>query len=457
MSDELPTAARVSDPGVRSLYRLENRWQSWLDVEVALAMAQAELGIIPQPAADAIARAARMEFLDRVRIDEGFARTGHTIVPLVWELSRIVGEPYGGWVHWGATTQNITQTGDLLVLRQTHRIFLRLIARALAAMADLAERGADMPIAGRTHGQHAVPATFGYKPAVWIDEMLRHVERLRQAAPRLFVAMLGGGAGTFASLGAQGPAVQASIGRALGMLPMHVPARTIGDHLAENICLLGLLAATCGKIAREIYTLMKTEYGEVEEPVPPGTVGSSTMPQKRNPKLCQDIIAAAAEVRGSVPLALEAMQTEHEADRTTSLIMEAAEARACIATGDMLARLVEVLKGLRLDPLRMRRNLDLGGGLIMAEAVMLDLGAAIGRQHAHDVVYDAAQAAFVEGRPFGKLLAEDPRVTAHLDSNAIEKLLDPTAYTGLCSEIARDAAARARTTAGEIAREVTTT
>jgi len=457
MSDELPTAARVSDPGVRSLYRLENRWQSWLDVEVALAVAQAELGIIPQPAADAIARAARMELLDRVRIDEGFARTGHTIVPLVWELSRIVGEPYGGWVHWGATTQNITQTGDLLVLRQAHRIFLRLIARALAAMADLAERGADMPIAGRTHGQHAVPATFGYKPAVWIDEMLRHVERLRQAAPRLFVAMLGGGAGTFASLGAQGPAVQASIGRALGMLPMHVPARTIGDHLAENICLLGLLAATCGKIAREIYTLMKTEYGEVEEPVPPGTVGSSTMPQKRNPKLCQDIIAAAAEVRGSVPLALEAMQTEHEADRTTSLIMEAAEARACIATGDMLARLVEVLKGLRLDPLRMRRNLDLGGGLIMAEAVMLDLGAAIGRQHAHDVVYDAAQAAFVEGRPFGKLLAEDLRVTAHLDSNAIEKLLDPTAYTGLCSEIARDAAARARTTAGEIAREVTTT
>jgi len=457
MSDELPTAARVSDPGVRALYRLENRWQSWLDVEVALAVAQAELGIIPQPAADAIARAARMELLDRVRIDEGFARTGHTIVPLVWELSRIVGEPYGGWVHWGATTQNITQTGDLLVLRQAHRIFLRLIARALAAMADLAERGADMPIAGRTHGQHAVPATFGYKPAVWIDEMLRHVERLRQAAPRLFVAMLGGGAGTFASLGAQGPAVQASIGRALGMLPMHVPARTIGDHLAENICLLGLLAATCGKIAREIYTLMKTEYGEVEEPVPPGTVGSSTMPQKRNPKLCQDIIAAAAEVRGSVPLALEAMQTEHEADRTTSLIMEAAEARACIATGDMLARLVEVLKGLRLDPLRMRRNLDLGGGLIMAEAVMLDLGAAIGRQHAHDVVYDAAQAAFVEGRPFGKLLAEDLRVTAHLDSNAIEKLLDPTAYTGLCSEIARDAAARARTTAGEIAREVTTT
>src|SRR6201993_5478222 len=204
MSDQLPTAARIPDPGIRALYRLENRWQAWLDVEVALARAQAELGIIPSDAAEAIARAARLQFLDRARIDEGFARTGHTMVPLVWELSRIVGEPHGGWVHWGATTQNITQTGDLLVLRQAHGIFFKLIADALDAAAVLAERGAEMPIAGRTHGQHAVPATFGYKVAVWIDELTRHVERLRQAAPRIFVAVLGGGAGTFASLGKNG-------------------------------------------------------------------------------------------------------------------------------------------------------------------------------------------------------------------------------------------------------------
>jgi 3-carboxy-cis,cis-muconate cycloisomerase len=452
MSDELPTGARVSDPGIRALYRLENRWQAWLDVEAALVRAQEELGIIPEGAATAIGHAAHLELLDRAHIDEGFARTGHTIVPLVWELSRVTGEPYGGWVHWGATTQNITQTGDLLVLRQAHGIFLRLIGEALSALADLAERGAEMPIAGRTHGQHALPATFGYKPAVWIDEMIRHVERFRQAAPRIFVAMLGGGAGTFASLGAQGPAVQAALAKHLGMQPMRVPSRTLGDHLAENICLMGLVAATSAKIAREIYTLMKTEFSEVEEPVPPGTVGSSTMPQKRNPKLCQDIIAAAAEVRANVPLALEAMQTEHEADRTTSLVMEAAEARAAIALGDALARLVEVLQGLRLDPARMRRNLDLGGGLIMAEAVMLNLGAKIGRQHAHDVVYDAAQAAFVEGRAFAELLAADPRVTAHLDRDAIAGLLDPTAYTGLCAEMARDAAARARAVTREIGR-----
>src|SRR5215469_11300732 len=247
-TDTLPTATRVLDPGIRALYRQENRWQAWLDVEVALARAQAELGIIPAAAADAIVAKAKLELLDRKRIDEGFARTGHTIVPLVWELSRVVGEPHGGWVHWGATTQNITQTGDLLVLRQAHAVFFRQIGEVLAAMAALAERTADMAMAGRTHGQHAVPATFGFKVAVWIDELLRHVERLRQLAPRLFVAMLGGAAGTYASLGKQGPLVQQGIARQLGFSSMSVPSRAQLDHLAENIAVLGLLAATCGKI-----------------------------------------------------------------------------------------------------------------------------------------------------------------------------------------------------------------
>src|SRR3954465_12283926 len=178
MSDELPTAARVADPGIRALYRIDNRWQAWLDVEVALAQAQAELDIIPKEAAEAIAAAARLDLLDRKRIDEGFARTGHTIVPLVWELSRIVGEPYGGWVHWGATTQNITQTGDTLLLREAHHTLLELLGDVLSAAAGLAERGAALAMAGRTHGQHAVPVTFGFKVAVWIDELLRHVDRL---------------------------------------------------------------------------------------------------------------------------------------------------------------------------------------------------------------------------------------------------------------------------------------
>ena len=191
MSDTLPTATRVADPGIRALYRQENRWQAWLDVEAALAVAQAGLGIIPRAAAEAIVAKSDLTLMDRARIDDGFARTGHTLVPLVWELGRIVGEPHGGWVHWGATTQNITQTGDLLVLRQAHAIFRGLIRDVLAAMADLAERGAEMPIAARTHGQHAVPGTFGYKVAAWIDELLRHVERLDQAALATAVKLAG--------------------------------------------------------------------------------------------------------------------------------------------------------------------------------------------------------------------------------------------------------------------------
>jgi 3-carboxy-cis,cis-muconate cycloisomerase len=444
MIDENPTASRVTDPGIRKLYRLEARWQAWLDVEAALAVAQAEVGMIPREAAEAIGRAARLELLDRARIDEATRRTSHTIVPLVWELSRVAGEAAGRWVHWGATTQNIVQTGELLQLRQAHGIFLGQLRDALAAMAELAERGAEMVLPGRTHGQHAVPATFGYKVAVWIDELLRHVERLRQVEPRIFVAMLGGGAGTFASLGAQGPEIQRRLGVRLGFGAMAVPSRTIGDHQAEYICLLGLLGATCGKIGRELYTLMKTEFGEVEEPVPPGTVGSSTMPQKRNPFLCQDMIAGAASLRATVGLALEAMQTEHEADRANTLMMREATERACVAMGDVLARLVAVTRGLRLDPARMRANLDLGGGLIMAEAVMLKLGEAIGRQVAHDVVYEAAQEAATSGKPFAELLAADTRVTKHVKPDAIAALIDPAGYTGLCAEMARTAAKRAR-------------
>ena len=449
MSEDNPTAARVPDPGIRALFTRDARWQAWLDVEAALARAQAELGIIPRDAADTIAKVARLDLLDRERIAEAEHRTAHTIVPLVWEVSRVAGDG-GRWVHWGATTQNITQTGDLLILRQAHRIFLKQIGGALAAMAQLAERGAEMAMPGRTHGQHAVPITFGFKIAVWIDEMIRHVERLREAEKRVFVTMFGGAAGTFASVGRHGPDIQAGMARYLRMPAMAVPARTIMDHRAEYVLLLGLLAATCGKIAREIYTLMKTEFGEVEEPVPPGTVGSSTMPQKRNPKFCQDIVAATSEIRSLVPLALEAAQTEHEADRTTSLMMQDATSRAAILTGDVLARLEQVLGGLRIDAARMRRNLDLSGGLIMAEAVMLKLGEAIGRQHAHDAVYDAAQAAATGGKSFAELLAADKRIAAHLSPGEVAELLDPTGYLGLCAEMSHEAARRARAAAQDL-------
>jgi len=447
---EEPTSLRIDDPGIRALFTEHARFQSWLDVEAALADAQAGLGIIPKHAAEEIRRKAHLKFLDLDAIRAGLAKTGHPIVPVVWALDKACDGDAGGYVHWGATTQNITQTGQLLQVRKAHAIFLRQLATLLVTLAGLAERTKDMLLPGRTHGQHAVPATFGYKVAVWVDELGRHVERLRGCEGRVFVAMLGGGAGTLASLGEAGLATQEKMAAALGMRPMPVPARTIGDHQAEYVLLLGMLASTCSKVGREIYTLMKQEFGEVEEPVPPGTVGSSTMPQKRNPKLSQDIIAAGAQIRAMVPLALEAMQTEHEADRTTSIMMGRAVVQACELTGDMLQRMIALFDGLHVFPERMRENLDLSGGLIMAEALMLELGKQIGRQRAHDAIYDAAQASVTASRPFRDLLAEDAHVSATLSPAQVDALLDPAQYTGLCRQFAERAAAAARETARSI-------
>jgi len=284
MQDE-PTSLRIEDPGVRALFTESALFQAWLDVEAASAQTQAQLGIIPDAAAREITRKAHLSCLDLAAARAGLAKTGHPLVPLIWELDRVCEGEAGGYIHWGATAQNITQTGQLLQVRRAHHIFLRQLATILGALADLADRTRDAVLPGRTHGQHAVPATFGFKVAVWIDELRRHVERLEGCEGRVFVAMLGGGAGTLASLGDLGLATQDGMAARLGMRSMPLPARTIGDHQAEYVALLGMLTAPGSKIGREIYTLMKQEFGEVEEPVPPGTVGSSTMPQKRNPKL----------------------------------------------------------------------------------------------------------------------------------------------------------------------------
>ena len=447
--EEAPVGARIADPGIRALLSREALWQSWLDVESALARAEADLGMIPAAAADEIARKARLELLDRARIEEGLRTSEHSLVPLIWELDRVCDGDAGGYVHWGATTQNITQTGHLLQVRRAHRVLLGQLGVVLGLLADLAERTAGDLLPARTHGQHAVPATFGFKVAAWIDELCRHVDRLRGCESRVFVTMLGGAAGTFASFGADGQRLQARLAELLETQPMGVPARTAGDHMAEYVTVLGLLAATCSKVAHEVFTLMKQEFGEVEEPFSAGLVGSSTMPQKRNPKLSQDIMAAAARIRAAVPLALEAMQTEHEADRTTTVMMSAALDESVILAGDILERMRVLFTGLRVFPDRMRRNLDLSGGLIMSEALMLELGRAIGRQRAHDAIYDAAQESAESGRPFRDLLAASAAVTERLSAEQIESLLDPAHHVGLCRELALQQAEHARAVARE--------
>src|SRR5512138_826454 len=235
---EEPTSLRIEDPGVRALFTETARFQSWLDVEAALAQAQAELGIIPGAAAREITGKAHLKYLDLAAVRAGLAKTGHPLVPLVWALDQACEGDAGGYVHWGATTQNVTQTGQLLQIRRAHEIFLRQLATVLTHLAGLAERTKDVLLPGRTHGQHAVPATFGFKVAVWIDELARHVERLRGCESRVFVAMLGGGAGTLASLGEPGLATQEKMAALLGLRPMPMPARTIGDHQAEYVLLL---------------------------------------------------------------------------------------------------------------------------------------------------------------------------------------------------------------------------
>ena len=435
---------------VAELFTEAATFQSYLEVESALARAQAVLGVIPQWAADTIATKARLELMDLKRVYEGLEKTGHPLVPLVWELDRICGPEAGGYIHWGATTQNITQTGKLLQVRKCHQYYLDSIGLLLLTLAGLAEKSKDYAMPGRTHGQHAVPATFGYKVAVWIDEIIRHVGRLKGCEERVFVSMLGGGAGTMASVGLEGLRTQDLIAENLGLSSMSMPSRTIGDHLTEYITILAMVAATASKMAREVYTLMKQEFGEVEEPVPVGAVGSSTMPQKRNPRLSQDVVAWAAEVRTFVPLALEAMQTEHEADKTTSMMINSAIDRVCELTGNIVQGLNEIFSDIRLFPERMRENLDLTGGLIMSERVMLALGSEMGRQRAHDAVYEAAQRSVNENRPFTETLSEEEEVASRLTNEEIRDLLDPEQYTGLCSYFAETFAEKARECAGEL-------
>ena len=419
-------------------------FQSYLDVEVALAKAQAKIGVIPEWAADIITEKAQIENINMDAVHEGLLKTGHPLVPLIWELDRVCGEKAGGYIHWGATTQNITQTGKLLLVKQCHDFYIKQLKQLLLTLAELADRTKDYALPGRTHGQHAVPATFGYKVAVWIDELSRHLNRLKGWEERGFVTMLGGGAGTMASVGKEGIETQNLMAEILGMGSMSMPSRVIGDHITEYVTILGLISATSSKMAREVYTMMKQEFGELEEPISEGSVGSSTMPQKRNPKRSNQIVASAAEVRTLVSLSLESMQTEHEADSALESMSTRALYGSCQLVGNILILLNELFSNIQVFPDRMRKNLDLSGGLIMSERVMLELGKKIGRQKAHDAVYEAAQKSVNQARPFTETLGEEPEVVNILNEEQIADLLDPEQYTGLCSYFAEVFAEKAR-------------
>jgi 3-carboxy-cis,cis-muconate cycloisomerase len=434
------TEGRVPDPGIARMFTRENRWQARLDVEAALALAEADAGLIPAESAKAIALTARIEKLDIRRVVAATAEASHPLVPLIEEFARAVGKQHGGWVHWGATTQNITQTADVLVLRDAHTAILRLLGRVLRAAAKQAENSAALPMAGRTHSQHAVPITFGFKVAVWIDELVAHAERLERLEDRLFCVLMGGAVGTFASFGGAGREVEAGVARRLGLNTMRVPSRSINDGIVELVLVLAQVAGTIGKIGKDIYALMQPEFAEAFEPMPEGIVGSSTMPHKRNPQLVLDMMTMSAELRALAAPALESMLHDQEANGAMTALLEDISASSAVLAGDMLARLDLVMTGLELDPDRMRSNIRLSEGMIGSESLMLALGEKIGRQRAHDVVYDVAQLAAISDAPFLELLSSDPVVSANFDVDEIHTLLDPSRYLGLSVEIARQMA-----------------
>ncbi|GGR19718.1 adenylosuccinate lyase [Deinococcus ruber] len=402
--------------------------------------------MIPQDAATQIAAAAHLHRLDAARIDADEYRTAHPLMPLINELARVVGESAGGWIHWGATTQNIQQTADVLGLRLALNLLTTQLCELLDALTMLTERSAHLVMAGRTHGQQAVPITFGFKAAIWTDAFLRHLERVQQLRPRLLTAMMGGAVGNFASLGDIGPAVQRRVAERLGLTPMPLPARSLADPFAELVCLLGMLAGTGASVAGEVARLMANEFGEVSEALGEGDVGSSTMPQKRNPKKSAAVITLSAQIRALVPLALEAMIHSHEVEGARTAMMDAALQQGCVLSSDLLTLLGEVIGGLELYPERMAENLQLSGGLINAEAVMMQLGQTIGRGEAHEVVHHAARVVAIQGGGVGFLdvLSQDPRVQAELSAEELTRLLDPATHTGLSAMLANETSARAR-------------
>lgn len=453
MSDESVrryTDGRVPDPGIRHLFSIENRFQRRLDVEAALARAEAEIGLIPEEAAAAIEAAAQIENLDLARIAEATATASHPLTPLVDELARVVGPEHGEWIHWGATTQNITQTADILVLRDVHRALKRHLATTLRAMSKLADSSASVPMPGRTHSQHAVPVTFGFKVAVWIDELTATVDRLERLEDRLFRVLMGGAVGTFASFGPQGRAVERGVAERLGLGTMPVPSRAVNDGMVELVVVLGLLAGTAGKVGKDVYTLMQPEFGEAFEPIPEGTVGSSTMPHKRNPQLALDVQSMSAQLRALPGPALESMLHDHEANGGMTGLLEDVISQAAVLSGDLLVRLSVIMSGLEIDEQRMRANLALSEGLMGSESLMLELGERIGRQSAHEIVFDIAQAAAVGDASFLDLLLGDTRVRAHLEPARIRRLVDPSSYLGESITIARDQAQHARIVADRL-------
>jgi adenylosuccinate lyase len=429
-----------STPRIREVFSSRSVVQSWIDAESALARAQADVGLVPREAAEEISARGRVDDFDLVALGEGIAATSHTLMPFLRRYQELCSEEHRGYLHWGATTQDIVDTGTALRMKRALDIIAEDLAAVRERLRQLAEEHADTVMPGRTHGQQALPITFGYKVATWLAEVDRHHQRLAQLRPRVLVGNLNGAVGTMAFVGEVGLEVQA---RALGDLGLGVPEicwHSSRDRVAEMAGWLALAGTTLGRIGREIYQLQKTEFGELEEAFTEGRVGSSTMPQKRNPAISESIVAKAMILKAQAQLGYDAMMQEHERDKALWQTEWEFLPEMFMLMAGITADSRKVLDRLVVNGDRMRRNTGLTGGLIMAESIMLGLAEVIGRHKAHDLVYDITMRCAETGTPFADALKADATVRSVLGEDAIDGHLDPLRYTGLAAQMARAAA-----------------
>jgi 3-carboxy-cis,cis-muconate cycloisomerase len=419
---------------MRAVFSDEAFVEAVVRVEVALARAQARVGVVPQDAADVIAGSCDPARLDRDRLRRDTDNVGYPVLPIITQLAEQCGEA-GGYLHWGATTHDIMDTAMVLQCADGLALVAEALDRLREHLRRLAETHIDTVTAGRTRLQHALPITFGYRVAVWLSALDRHAERLATVRGRNLPVQFGGAAGTLASLGPgpEGLRIRAELGLRDPEITWHV-AR---DGLAEIVGLLAATGATLGKIGADVAVMSSTEFGEVAEPFVQGRGASSTMPQKRNPISSELMVAAAKLLRGKSAAMLDAMMQDFERATGPWHVEWAVVPEAFLLLASSLSQAVHTMADLHVDADRMRENLDLTGGLVVAEAVMMALAPDVGRQRAHELVYAACSRVQDTGSELDSELQEDPDIRAHLSDDRIRELCDPTAYLGSAQAMTR--------------------
>ena len=419
-----------STDAMRQVWSDENRTQKYLDIEAALARVQGRLGLIPQEAADEIVSHCRLDQIDMTKLRQQTERIGYPILGVVSQLNLLCRDKLGEYCHWGATTQDITDTATVLQIREALLLVAEQLAAISAALAKLAREHRDTPVIGRSNLQQAIPVTFGFKMAGLLSAIERHRERLAQLRPRVLVGEFAGAAGTLASLQTGAMETQAALCAELGLGQPLIAWHTIRDNIAEVGAFLGLVGGTLGKLSLDVKLMMQTEVGEVQEPYYHGRGSSSTMPQKRNPISSAYIHGAISVLRQHAAALMDAMVADHERSTGPWQIEWIVLPEAFCLLAGALRQSRDIVEGLEVDPVAMRRNIDLTHGLVMSEAVMMGLGPYIGREVAHDLVYDICRVAVKERRPLLDLLAEHPEIAKHLDRAALARLCDPANYLG---------------------------